>query len=144
MHGIRIEDGTSRDPTTALPTGEVGGLDFDLADILEALGEKAVRSQWLAEGLWCFGDSEAEIMALSEASSAIPGNRLLGMARNLTQIIDGVFSGSEPDHNEPWIVVKAVDSSWWEVWTDDAAALASLRERFRAITEIHGPPSWGR
>lgn len=139
MRGIRIDDGTSHDPTVALPAGEVGGLNFDLADVLEALGEKAIRSMWRADDLWCFGDSYAEIMALSEASTAIPGAQLLSIAERLTQVIDGEFCGSVPGCNEPWIVVKAIDSSWWEVWTDDVAALASLRERFHAVSEIHGP-----
>ncbi len=119
-----------------MPPGEVGCLAFDLADVLKALGERALRSDWRAEDLDWFGESYAEIIALSEASTPMPGTRLLEVAEQLTQVIDGEFVGTEPGAAEPWVVVKAVDSSWWEVWTADVVALAALRERFRAVSEI--------
>jgi hypothetical protein len=136
MVGLRIEDGTNQDPTASLAPGDVGCLDFDLADILKALGARALRSDWRAEDLNCFGESDAELEALSEASAPIPGARLLDVAKRLTQVIDGAFLGTEPGASEPWVVVKAVDSSWWEVWTDDVAAVATLRGRFRAVSEV--------
>ena len=139
MRGVRIEDGTRNDPTASLPPGTAGCLDFDLAEVLEALGTRAAQSYWRAEHLDCFGDGYAEFVALCEAGALIPGAQLRRLADTIVQVIDGDFTGTEPEAEGPWIIVKAVDSSWWEVWTDDAGAFASLRQRFRAVADIREP-----
>jgi hypothetical protein len=136
MRGIRIEDGTSKDPSADLPAGQVGGLNFDLAEILVAIGDGARSSEWLIGDLDCFGESHAEFVAAYEAALPISGERLLDLAQRISQIIDGEFAAQAGPAAEPWLVIKAIDSSWWEVWTDDEHTRASLRRRFRATSDI--------
>jgi hypothetical protein len=136
MTGIRIEDGTSRDSGAELHPGTAGCLSFDLIDILRALGERAQHSVWRAEQVDCFGEAYREVMALVESGDPIPGERLSILAERLTQVIDGTFIGTDADSGEPWVVVHAIDSTFWEVWTDDPQARAGLAKQFRAITPI--------
>jgi len=136
MLGLRIEDGTKNDPSITLPPGEVGCLNFDLAEILSAIGDPAVTSEWQIGDLDCFGESYAELVAAYEAAQPLSGARLLDLARRITQVIDGEFVARLRAHDAPWLVIKAIDSSWWEVWTDDQRARASLRKRFHAVSDI--------
>ena len=71
--------------------------------------------------------------AISGVSSYVRRN---GRSQRITQVIDGEFVARSRDHDSPWLVIKAIDSSWWEVWTDDQRARASVRHRFRAVSDI--------
>ena len=136
MLGLRIEDGTDKDPSLKLPPDEVGSLNFDLAELISAIGDSALSSEWRIHDLDCFGDSYSEFAAASASSRAISGKRLLNLAERITQIIDGEFVGHRLSGGGPWLVIKAVDSSWWEVWTADEVARSSLRRRFSAVSDI--------
>jgi hypothetical protein len=140
LHGFRLHDGTSGDPTILLPPGEVGGLSFDLADVLGAIGERVARSEWRVEFLDCIGEARPELLAACEASANISGARLSELAARLVQVIDGDFFGREMGQTDPWVLVKAVDSCWWEVWSIDPGVGASLRRRFRAVQELTEDP----
>jgi hypothetical protein len=133
--GVRISD--TRDAATAeLTEGDPGYLSFDLVDILRALGERARESSWTVENLDCFGESAEELDRLAESGRAIEGASLVRIAERLTQVIDGDFAGVDSSANQPWVIVRAVDSSWWEVWTDDDSALAAITARFKAVTPL--------
>lgn len=136
MLGLRIEDGTIKDPSLRLPPGEVGCLNFDLAELISAIGDSALSSEWQIHDLDCFGDSCSEFSAASDAAVPISGERLLNLAERITQIIDGEFVGHRLSHGAPWLVIKAIDSTWWEVWTDDETVRSSLRRRFNAVSDI--------
>jgi len=41
----------------------------------------------------------------------------------------------ESDREMPWVVVRAVDSSWWEVISHDAEVREAIRKRFRQVEE---------
>ena len=51
------------------------------------------------------------------------------------QVIDGEFRAFEPGAGEPWVIVEAVDSSYYTVQSADAAVLASIRDRFGDVSE---------
>jgi hypothetical protein len=52
-----------------------------------------------------------------------------------------VFQGFDTNADLPWVIVEAIDSSYWEVRTDDQAALKSLRDKFHDIEPIDEPAS---
>ena len=51
-------------------------------------------------------------------------------------VSDMVFEGFDLGAATPWVVVTAVDSSWWEVRSSDDAALAAIQQRFRATRAL--------
>ena len=127
MTGVTILD---TDPKTNV-------LAFDLRDILAVLGADAARSRWSVQDVECLGADAAD--ALHEASDrheVLDGARLADLAQRVDQVIEGQFSGRLPDDETDWIVIRAVDSSAYDVLTDRADVLAQLRARFRRVEDL--------
>src|ERR1700733_10457955 len=119
MKAIRIHD---------MATGR-SVLGFDLRDILSALQPQADRSVWRVgkvEGEFMVtGDDAAdELEKLAGSGTSISGRRLRKISRHVGQIIFGEFKGYEnASSTDPWIVVIAYDSSWFEVRSRGEATL---------------------
>ena len=120
-----------------------GHLAFDLRDILSAIGPRAENSIWAVanetstgEPLMVVGNSEA-LDELVLFKTTVSGIQLLEILKGVEQIISGEFSGFEIASSlDPWIVIVAFDSSWFEVRTDDEPTLARLRERFADVSPV--------
>ena len=127
MRGVIIRDGVK--------PGGGGELEFDLAEVLTALGGHVETSFWRARGLWYKSHDGKEIETLERLrdGATVGGNELLQSVPRVLQIIDGEFTASAADDLHPWAIVRAVESSWWEVLTDDPAVLARIRARFRVL-----------
>ncbi len=115
-----------------------GCLSFDLKDILPLAGGRAAASQWRCRFVECVGESAEELHAVSDAGRRISGDELLRIASNLLQVIDGQFEAYGNGGAEPWLVVKAIDSSSFEVWSDAPDVLATVRQAFREVSDL--PP----
>jgi hypothetical protein len=129
MHGVVIRDGTE-------PGGR-GGLEFDLAEILSALGPRVAASRWSCRNLSYVSKDERDIDPLDRAASggSVEGRDLLSALPQLLQVLDGEFLGTE-GLPQPWVVIRAVDSGWWEVRSEDQSALESIRRRFRVVEDL--------
>jgi hypothetical protein len=131
MRGVIIRDGTE--------VGGSGGLEFDLQEILDALGEQAATSRWMCRNLRYTSRDEKDVPVLERVASpgaSISGAELAdGIGGLLLQVIDGEFEGFDSG-NQPWAIIRAVDSSWWEVWTDDESARQAIRAKFRVTEEV--------
>ncbi|MBI1201758.1 MAG: hypothetical protein GC182_04520 [Rhodopseudomonas sp.] len=133
MPSVRIRD---KDPR--------GLLAFDLRDILSAIGPRAENSIWAVanesctgEPLMVVGDSGA-LDELVLFKRTVSGIQLLEILKGVEQIIWGEFSGFETTASlDPWLVIVAFDSSWFEVRTDDEPTLARLKERFVDVSPIY-------
>jgi len=113
--------------------GGSGCLEFDLPEILAALGERVANSRWRCAGLQYTSRDEQDIPGLEEAATsgqAVWGSALTRGIGQLLQVIDGDFEALD-EHNRCWAIVRAVDSSWWEVWSDDPSDLSAVRMRFK-------------
>ena len=127
MKGVTILD---RDPTT-------GVLSFDLRDILPLLGKDGERSTWTVRDVECLGgDAVQELHDASDACLALTGSRLIELARAVGQVIDGEFSGRLPNDEADWIMIRAVDSSAFDVHTDREDILAALKLKFERVEDI--------
>lgn len=133
MHGITISDSTD----------DQRMLTVDLIDILRLLGPSATDSEWLISGVECAGGAAAEdLHRLADQPARIPGGKLLSLATGVTQVIDGIFTGYRNGETQPWITIRAVDSSAFDVQSDDEEALARMKRHFRNVTAFGGvaPP----
>jgi hypothetical protein len=123
--------------TARTPDGRF--LATDLIDILRLLGSQGVDAEWEIAGVECVGAAAAdELHRLSEARSRVSGETLLKLASEVTQVIDGVFTGYRDGASHPWVVVRAVDSSAYDVESDDEAVLARVRQHFPTVAELPG------
>ena len=135
MRGVEIRDGIERS----------GFLAFDLAEILDALGSLTATSTWRCRDLWVTGREDLEVRALEAASESPEGismttDELAGFAAQVAQVIDGEFSAIVPGETEPWLVIRAVDSSWWEVFSANGRVFDALRLRFTDLRDVGEVP----
>ena len=136
MRGIGIYDGTG--------PGEPGGLAFDLAQLVEALGMRGRVARWRALPSSSYV-SDVDIAPFEAASDGpgrwISGEEFLACARAVQQVIDGEFQAMQPgDRSRPWLVLRAVDSSWWEAYSDDPDVEGALRRAFHDLRPARYQP----
>lgn len=113
-------------------------LAVDLRHMLSALGPRALASDWRVCEVWAEGDAKPEFRAF-DGSELVSGQRLAALAQNVSQIIDGEFSAFDPGESIPWVVVEAVDSSYYTARSDDASVLARVRSAFHDVTDYEHP-----
>jgi len=74
-------------------------------------------------------------MKAMAGGQGVKGRDLVSGIEQLLQVIDGAFVAIESDRELPWVVVRAVDSSWWEVISHDPEVREAIRKRFRQVEE---------
>ena len=114
-----------------------GCLSFDLQDVLAALGVRASTSGWYARHLNYISndDRDVAVMQAMASGTVVNGRDVMAGIEQLSQVIGGEFVATDPGCELPWVIVRAVDSSWWEVVSDDAEVLEVIRKRFRDVEE---------
>jgi hypothetical protein len=128
MFGVTIFDHTDN-----------GVLSLDLKDILQLLGSQAESSEWEISQVEALDGFGAEALhGLADKKARVPGQELVRLASNVTQIIDGIFRGYQKDEREPWIVIQAVDSSAFDVQSDNNDVIRQIRQQFRSVVDLPG------
>lgn len=113
-------------------------LAVDLKKVLDLIPLNLVcETIWRVSGVECVGGAAAErLHNLSENEGVVAGPGLLTLAESVGQIIDGECRGFKAGKDQPWIVIRAVDSSAYDVETDDIDILARIRRTFAHVREI--------
>ncbi|HQU42527.1 MAG TPA: hypothetical protein PK867_06925 [Pirellulales bacterium] len=112
-------------------------LKVDLADILAAVGDAVEASTWALSGVEVLGGTDAEeLQRLSDERRTIDGKSLALRARNVSQVMEGEFRAFRGAEESPWLVIYAVDSSGYDVLTDDDELLGRLRAKFQDVREL--------
>lgn len=126
MRGLTVSDKDARNVLT-----------FDLKDILPLLGEKGLKSAWSIKGLEAVdGEAAQELHALSDTEQVVSGERLQELAAAISQTIDGEFAGSLNESTKPWIRIRAVDSSAFDIITADPDVYTRIKDRFADVVEL--------
>ena len=126
MHGITITDYTDDNL-----------LAVDLVDIFRLLGSEVEDTEWELSEVESVGNTAAdELHRLAGTKARVPGQTMLQLAAGVTQIIDGVFTGYRGGQDQPWIIIEAVDSSAYDVQSEDEAVLARIRQRFNHVADL--------
>jgi hypothetical protein len=66
----------------------------------------------------------------------ISGELLIDLARQGVQIIDGEPIAYRGGEEVRWLVIRAVDSTWWDVETDDEEVLTRIQAAFPAAMKL--------
>jgi hypothetical protein len=129
MAEVGIYDGTG--------PGEAGGLTFDLAELLDALGPAALAARWRALAPVSYvADTDVEAFDVAEPDPGpwLTGVELRAVAGAIRQVINGRFEAVRGEAGAPpWLTLRAVDSSWWEAYSEDPSVEAALRRTFRDV-----------
>ncbi len=83
------------------------------------------------------GDEAADrLKALSRSQSLVSGTVLSELVHQTGQIIWGEFRAYEEGGTAPWVIVRAIDSTWCEVESHDEEVLNLVRWSF---TDVRTP-----
>jgi hypothetical protein len=107
-----------------------GFLTLDITDILEVLGPRALDAVWRMSNVECVGPLADAVHHISDQGEWVPGRRLAELAKGLNQTIDGTFVASDVPGGTPWLTIRAVDSSLFEIETGDEEVLQLIRAHF--------------
>jgi hypothetical protein len=126
MQAVTIHDAMTR--------SGVQFLAFDLRDILGLARERVSASTWVCDHVECFGPASSAVHAVSDSESEVEGGKLLELADGIEQTIEGTFS-AYLRAGTPWCVIRAIDSSFFVVITEDAGLLGAIRRRFSDVRD---------
>ena len=112
-----------------------------LGDLLLALGpEKVEQTRWEMKQLECAGDplSARTLEGACDQGTRLSGTLLLDIAKqgHGVQGIDGELRGYQQARDDPWIVLRTVDSSWWDVECAANDVLETLRSHYPDATPL--------
>jgi hypothetical protein len=109
-----------------------------LSGLLQVLGKPALDSRWRISDVEATGSSSDALHAASDDGIELDGARLLALADGLHQVIDGDFRAFAEGAEEPWVIVRAVDSTSWDVASTSDEALDAVRMRYAGVIETGG------
>lgn len=115
------------------------GRDVHLRDILHLLQPRGDHAAWELDhgeegGFWATGNMGHDVswtLALAGTGQRLSGQILRSRADDILQVITGEFRAFEGAAAAPWLMVRAFDSSFYEIVTEDEAVLALARQHFR-------------
>lgn len=126
MRGITISD---RQPNNNI-------LAVNLAEILQLLGPQLALTKWEISDIECLGTDSERLHQLADTQTRVSGETLLQIATNIIQVIDGTFAGYLKNESKPSIILRAIDSSAYDVESSDDAILTRLRQRFQNVEDL--------
>ncbi|MDO1581757.1 hypothetical protein [Rhizobium oryzicola] len=124
-------------------------LAVGLYDLLMLIAPRALDSDWVvstvkdeASGQEWFeaaGDRAEYLEAVAQNDSVLSGRQMADAAMRAGQIIWGRFTAHSPGADSLWVMIQAIDSTFYEVTTDDQTVMSAIRKRYREIREVDGP-----
>jgi hypothetical protein len=115
------------------PLGDGQVMAVHLIDILRLWEPEILASSWRVSCVDCLGDLADEFVRLGDANGTISSPELLRLASGVCQVIEGDFEAYRPHEEQPWLVVRAIDSTLYVVITEDAQLLDRVRSRFSDV-----------
>lgn len=127
------------------PSG--AALPFDLRDILQRLAPRSLGASWKVSAVdagyrWfdATGPGGDVLETWAQSGSMVEGRQLAAAAQDVRQVIWGEFTGflqSAPDRT--WIIVRAIDSTFYEITTDDETVLQRVETGFQGVRRSDAP-----
>lgn len=121
-----------------------GVLAVHLSRLLDLLAPKSLDAEWTVapirsdgeEKFEATGPGADELEELVATAMPISGMALLIVSTNTPQIVWGEFIAIVPGESSPWLTLRAIDSTFYEIATDDDAALDTVRSAFKDVRSV--------
>ena len=125
---------------TVLDKDSEGRLSVGLKDILLTLNDLLLDAKWRVSCDEALGTGAQALYDAQASRSVLSTEELLDIAGS-EQIVDGVFrgytaSGVAADTAHPWIIIAAIDSTSWDISSDDARVSDRIRASFLQVHEV--------
>jgi hypothetical protein len=129
-------------------------LALDLRDVLRLLAPRSLQASWIVSSVkssrpeheWfeATGDGGEKLQALAQSKSHVSGADLAALAEKTQQVIWGEFTGFAPTPpGNIWVVIRAADSTFYEIETDDETVLGRIISAYNDIRTGETPvASW--
>lgn len=126
-------------------------LVLDLRDLLRVLAPRSLRATWTVstvkssstpgdEWFEATGEGGEKLEALAQEDTCIAGADLSALANKTRQVIWGEFVGSLPSKpDEKWVIIRAVDSTFYEITTFDETVLDLITSSFNDVRPADAP-----
>ncbi len=90
------------------------------------------------------GEERDRLEALAQEDAQLSGSDLASLAENTRQVIWGEFVGWGPTPSDkPWVIIRAVDSTFYEIISEDEAVLDKIRSTYKDVRTEEAPiTSW--
>lgn len=127
-----------------------GILSVDLYRILNLLRPRSTKAHWTVstvravhtEQEWfdATGDGGEALNAVANKGLSLSGRELSEIAQRTVQVIWGEFTAALPHAlYTPWITIRAIDSSFYEVITSDESVLKIIVSAFKDVRPAETP-----
>jgi hypothetical protein len=113
-------------------------LAFDLRDLLRLLAPLSLQAHWkvssFEDEFEATGEGAVRLEELADNGGSITGDELLALAESTWQVICGEFVGVLPGGpDKPWITIRAVDSTFYEIITSEEETAVTLKMQFNDV-----------
>ena len=148
----------SETPITTLRIYDLrnGVLALDLRDLVDLLAPRSLEASWTVSPVSVeyphLGRSFDEFMMtgpnpqgqdklelLAAGGSSVSGATFSEAAHAAWQVIWGQFVATLPEQSGAWVVIRAIDSTFYEVTSSDKAVLDTIRSTYRDVRVAPGP-----
>lgn len=104
---------------------------FDVREIFEIISVLIPDSYWIVRVEECFGHSAPAIYELTDKEIPISAQHLNDILKNVEQVVDGKFTAfSSEDRHEKILELQAVDSSYFDIFTDNSDIVDAIEIEF--------------
>jgi hypothetical protein len=133
-----------------------GALALDLRDLVDLFAPRSLEASWVVSpvsveyptlgrsidqfeiaGRGRSGEDQLELLATS--GSSVSGLMLAEYAHATHQVIWGQFVATHPEQTGAWVVIRVIDSTFYEVTTSDDMILAKIRSAYKDVRVASGP-----
>jgi hypothetical protein len=133
-----------------------GALALDLRDLVDLFAPRSLEASWTASpvrmnhpdlgrlydefmmtGPGQPGQNPLEVLAAN--GSSVSGVTFSEAAHAAWQVIWGQFVATLPEQNDAWVVIRAIDSTFYEVSTSDEMVLAKIGSTYKDVRVASGP-----
>ncbi|KYG99168.1 hypothetical protein [Bradyrhizobium sp. DOA1] len=132
-----------------------GALALDLRDLLDLLAPRSREANWtvstvrlhhpvlgsidefMVTGPGDQGEDQLEQFAADGLS--VSGAELADAAHVTRQVIWGQFTATLPEQRDAWVVIRAIDSTFYEITSSDEAVLNAIQSTYMDVRVAPGP-----
>jgi len=133
-----------------------GSLAFDLRHLIDLLAPRSLDASWKVspvtlndphldcsfEEFMCTGPTDSgqfDLERLAADGSVVNGYSFSEAAHAAYQVIWGQFVATDPNQKHPWAVIRAIDSTFYEVTSADQVVLNAIRSAYKDVRVASGP-----
>jgi hypothetical protein len=133
-----------------------GVLALDLRDLIDVLAPRSIEASWTVSPVKLENPelgrsidefmitgpgrpSEGALELLASGGSSVSGLKFAEYAHATWQVIWGQFVGILPAQSDIWVVIRAIDSTFYEVTTSDDVVLAKIKSAYKDVRVASGP-----